>query len=102
MLRKGIKRHGTTLSHDLLKKWSCGQQLMPMKAAASVLEAVKGSVDLERERGLFAVARFLSFLCDLVIAGTRDEPPSWKAAQDQLRRRYTELYAEAAAKQATQ
>lgn len=102
MLRKGIKRHDSDLSHDLLKKWSCGQQLMPMKAAASVLEAVGGGVEFERERGLFAVGRFLSFLCDLVVAGTRDEPPSWKVAQDQIRRRYSELYADAAAARATQ
>lgn len=96
MVRKGIKRHGFYLSHDLLKKWSSGQQLMPFKAAEGVLEAVGGAVDSERERGLFAVTRFISFLCDLVIAGTRGEPPLWMVAQDQIRRRYCELYEQAA------
>lgn len=102
MFRKGIKRHDFDLSHNLLKKWSSGQQLMPMKAAKSVLEAVKGRVDPERERGLFAVARFVSFLCDLIVAGTRDEPPTWAVAQGQIRGRYNDLYAAEAATRANQ
>lgn len=100
MLRKGIKRHEFDVSHDLLKKWSSGQQLMPMNAAETVLDAVKGRVDPERERGLFAVARFVAFLCDLIIAGTRGVPPVWADAQDQIRGRYSDLYAAAAAARA--
>lgn len=102
MFRKGIKRHDFDLNHNLLKKWSSGQQLMPMKAAESVLEAVKGRLDPERERGLFAVARFVSFLCDLIVAGTRDEPPTWAVAQDQIRGRYSDLYAAAASARVNQ
>jgi hypothetical protein len=100
MLRKGIKRNDFAPSHDLLKKWSSGQQLTPMKGALSILDSVGGVVEFERERGLFAVARFLSLLCDLVVAGTRDDPPTWTVAQDQIRRRYTELYALAAGSRA--
>lgn len=91
-LDKGIKWHSRQLSHDLLKKWSSGQQLMPAKALQPVLKVVSGHVNDDRERNLFAAARFLSFLCDLVIAGSRGKPPSWAAAQDQIRRQYGELY----------
>lgn len=92
MAGKGIKRHDYYVSHDLLKKWSSGRQLMPGKARDCVLEAVGGRVDAEREQRWFATARFLSFLCDLVIAGTREAPPSWAAAQEQISKRYGEVY----------
>jgi hypothetical protein len=97
LLRNGVKRHSFDVSHDLLKKWSSGQQLMPRIAAENVLKALAGRVEFERERSLFAVSRFLSFLCDLVIAGTRDAQPTWKVAQEQIRERYAELFADAVA-----
>jgi hypothetical protein len=92
MLNKGIKRHDFYLSHDLLRKWSSCQQLMPMKAAQSVLSTVGRGTDRELELGWFAVARFLSFLCDFVVAGSKGEPPLWEVAQEQIRGRYSELY----------
>jgi len=85
MAAKDIRWHSCRLSHDLLKKWSSGQQLMPTKGGESVIKAVSAHVDEKRQRNWFAAARFLSFLCDLVIAGSRGMPPSWAAAQDQVR-----------------
>lgn len=91
-LRKGIKHHDHALGHDLLKKWSSCQQMMPMEAAHSVLTTVGRGADRELELGRFALARFLSFLCDFVVAGSQGEPPSWKVAQEQIHRRYSELF----------
>lgn len=92
MVSKDIKRHGYFVSHDLLKKWSSGVQLMPEKACECILKAVGGRLDVDREHGWFVIAKFLSFLCDLVIAGTRGEPPLWTTAQNQISRRHSELY----------
>lgn len=92
MLRKGIKRHSYAVGHSLLKKWSSCQQMMPLNAALSVLTTVGGATDRERELRQFALARFLSFLCDFVVAGSRGDPPSWELAQEQIRRRYIEIY----------
>lgn len=93
--RKGIKLHGVDFSHDLLKKWSSGQQLMSMDAAKSVIKVVGDVENAERYLNSFWVARFLSFLCDFLVAGTHGEPPSWKNAQDMLYRRYEEVYEQA-------
>jgi hypothetical protein len=90
---KGIKRHKHLISHDLLKKWSSGRQLMPPEGREGVLQAVAGRVDADRERERFALARWASFLCDLLIAGTQGDPPSWSAAQEQIRRRYSAVLA---------
>jgi hypothetical protein len=92
LFRKKIKWHHQDVSHDLLKKWSSCGQLMPRRAAEKILTAVAGHVNLDQENAHFATARFLSFLCDLVIAGTRSEPPPWHVAQAQIRMRYEELF----------
>jgi hypothetical protein len=93
MAGKGIKRHKHLVSHDLLKKWSSGRQLMPPEGRDCVLNGVGKRVDFNHEWQRSALARWASFLCDLVIAGTRGDPPSWSAAQEQIRRRYTALSA---------
>lgn len=87
-----IKRHSNPVSHDLLKKWSSGGQLMPSEGCECVLMAVGKQFNLNHERGRFGMVRLLSFLCDLVISGTRSAPPSWNEAQAQLSRRYSEIY----------
>lgn len=92
MARKSIKLHNNYVSHDLLKKWSSGGQLMPATACECVLKAAGKKLNFDQERGRFAVVRFLSFLCDMVIADTRGEPTSWAIAQDQISQRYFELY----------
>lgn len=94
LLHKKIKRHNFYVSHDLLKKWSSGRQLMSGPAADAVLAAVSAHVNLEQEKALFATARFLSFLCDLVMAGTRGGSPSWDVAQAQVRTRYEEIFSQ--------
>ncbi|OOG58035.1 hypothetical protein [Polaromonas sp. C04] len=91
MLAKGIKRNDKYVSYDLLKKWSSG--LMPPRVSWELLKVASGRVDAQREHGLLVVARFLTFLCDLVVAGTRGEARLWKATQGQIRSRYAELYA---------
>ena len=94
MASRGVKRHSYYVSHDLLKKWSSGVQLMPYDACQCILKAFDGKLDADHHHGWFAIARFLSFLCDLVIAGTHEKPPSWAVAQDQIRSRYAEIYAQ--------
>lgn len=91
LLRKEVKRHQFHISHGLLKKWSSGAQLMPRQAAKEVLAAVAGRVNPDQELSYFAVARFLSFLCDFVVAGSQGEAPSWANVQQQIHTRYQEL-----------
>lgn len=93
LLRKGVTFRGRPVSHDLLKKWSSGQQLMSLNACKLVLraEGKREGVDVMQEKRLFTVARSMSFLCDLLIAGTRGKAPAWADAQEALRRRYSGL-----------
>lgn len=88
--RKGSKRHSYDVSHDLLKKWSSG--LIPAVAGKILLKTVGNASDAKRLEDSFYLARFLTFLVDLVVSGTRGEALTWKTAQDQLSRRYLELY----------
>lgn len=91
-LRKGITFNGIQLSHDLLKKWSGGQHLMSFAAAKSVLSVLGSAGDFDLQCNRFGIARFMAFLCDLLIAGTQSDVPSWAEAQNQLFLRYAEIY----------
>ena len=92
MASKDITLRNKVVSYDLLKKWSSGQQLISILAAECVLNAIIDQVEKKRLRLLFFKARFLSFLCDLVIAGTnKDKPQSWMLTQDTIFQRYSQL-----------
>lgn len=83
---------GKLISHDLLKKWSSGQQLMPNSAGECVIHTAGKYFDKKHLQESFAAARFLSFLCDLLIAGSCGEEPSWNVVQATLNERYEKLY----------
>jgi hypothetical protein len=85
--------HGRTISHDLLRKWaSCAKVVMPAAALPSVVAAVRGKNWVDTLPNRFYVARFLTFLCDLLRAGTMGERPTWEAVQAQVRSRYEQAY----------
>ncbi len=92
MARLKFTHHDKVVSHDLLKKWSSGQQLMPNSAAECVLNSAGNSIDKKLWMNYFVAARFMSFLCDMFIAGSYGESPSWKTVQMELFKRYTGLY----------
>ena len=77
---------------DTLKKWSASRKiLMPLDALAPVLTGVPKEMKYKLEGG-YCVARMLTFLVDLLRAGTRGKPPMWDAAQEQIKSRYTEVF----------
>lgn len=89
---KGENKEDPFIKTDTLKKWSASRQmLMPPEALSPVLGGVPEGQRLLLE-GRYFLARVLSFLMALVRAGTQGEAPSWVEAQDQLKRRYTEVY----------
>lgn len=92
MARLELTHHNRLVSHDLLRKWSGGQQLMPNSAGECVLNSAGNSIDKKLWSNYFSAARFMSFLCDLLIAGSCDESSSWELVQSELFKRYKELY----------
>lgn len=92
MARLNLTHHDRVVSHDLLRKWSAGQQLMPYSAGKCVLNSAGNSINKDLWGHYFEAARFMSFLCDLLIAGSLDESPSWELVQSELFKRYKELY----------
>lgn len=73
---------------------------MPQVAIRPVSRSVRVR---ERERfdrlqDRYYVARFLTFLCDLVWAGIPGETPTWTDIQAQLKSRYSQVYLLEAAK----
>lgn len=85
--------HGRPISHDLLRKWSsCTKVVMPAAAMPSVVAAVRGKNWVDTLPNRFYVARFLTFLCDLLRAGTEGARPAWEDVQAQVRSRYAQAY----------
>ncbi|MDO8320951.1 hypothetical protein [Rhodoferax sp.] len=94
---KGENKKDPFIKVDTLKKWSASRQiLMPLDALAPVLTGVPRAMKRTLEGG-YCVARMLTFLVDLLRAGTRGDPPMWDAAQAQIKSRYTEVYRQALA-----
>lgn len=92
VLYKGQNKEDPVIKVDLLKKWSASQQmLMPAKALQPVLTGVPHAQRSQLE-GRYFLARWLSFIVDLVCASTQGDPLAWRAAQEQVASRYTELY----------
>jgi hypothetical protein len=90
---KEAKHLGRDISYDLLKKWSSSTKtVMPAAAVQSVLRVIpiKKSFNLLKDR--YYVARFFTFLCDLVQAATQGRAPSLEEAQRQIKARYNDVY----------
>jgi hypothetical protein len=93
LLGVGARHLGRAISHDLLKKWSSSKNVvMPQTAVAPVLRSVRLRERAERLQNRYHVARFLTFLCDLVWAGIPGEAPAWAGIQGQLKDRYSQVY----------
>ena len=93
LLSVGARHHGRTISHDLLKKWSSSKNVvMPLTAVKPVLCSLRIREHAERLQNRYHVARFLTFLCDLTLAGTPGEAPAWVDIQAQIKSRYSQVY----------
>lgn len=87
------KYHGRHISHDLLRKWSSSKKgVMPAPAMRPLLAAVRQKNWADTLPGRFYVARFFTFICDLLRASTIGEPPAWELVQAQVRSRYAQAY----------
>jgi hypothetical protein len=93
LLKVDAKHLQRPISHDLLKKWSSSQKVaMPRTAVKPVLSGVRITEQAELLNNRFYVARFLTFLCDLVFAATPGEAPLWPDCQAQVRERFVQIY----------
>ncbi|MEC4723421.1 hypothetical protein RY831_30215 [Noviherbaspirillum sp. CPCC 100848] len=88
LVRRGVTHTGgRRISHDLLRKWASRNYMMPPRAAAALAKAAPAG---DRMQWQFEVARWLTFVCDLVRAAPADEIP-WEGAQEIVRVRYKTL-----------
>lgn len=93
LLGVGAKHNDRNITHDLLKKWSSSSNVvMPRTAVAPVLRSVRLRERAERLQDRYHVARFLTFLCDLLWAGIPGEAPAWADIQAQIKSRYSQIY----------
>jgi hypothetical protein len=87
------KYHDRAISHDLLRTWSGSKKgVMPAAAMTPVLAAVRHKNWADTLPNRFYVARFFTFVCDLLRAATIGEPPDWAVVQEQVRSRYAQAY----------
>jgi hypothetical protein len=94
LLRRGSLHLKRPISHGLLRRWaSSSSGVMPRVAVSPVLAGVGLQKQVDRLRSRYYVARFFTFLCDLLRAATVGEPrPSWEEVQAQVRSRYAQAY----------
>jgi hypothetical protein len=78
---------GRRISHDLLRKWTSRNYMMPPRAAMALAKAAPAG---DRMQWQFGVARWFTFVCDLVQAAPAEEI-QWEAAQEIVRVRYRTL-----------
>lgn len=83
---------GRDVDDQRLKEWSRGRNLMPLKEARLILESLGDHVTVTEEMSRYRMARFLSFACDVCLAGIATKAPTWKDAQSMVEGRYRELY----------
>jgi hypothetical protein len=92
LLRKGTLHLGRPISESRIKQWSSSTTVaIPVVAAQAVLEAVPIETERSRLEALLYAARFLTFVVDVVWAGTEPEI-EWGSAQSQVQVRYESLY----------
>jgi len=75
LFARGAVRHGRPISHDLLKKWSSSQQLIPHAAAEELLgayDAAAAAAD-ELEWVRLWQAKLMTFLVECVVCFTPEE-----------------------------
>jgi hypothetical protein len=89
-----VTYHRKPISYDLLRKWSGSSTvLMPAAAMPLVLAGVRKKNWAETLPNRFYVARFLTFVCDLLRAGSTGEAIApWEEVQAQVRSRYEQAY----------
>ncbi|MFC5496281.1 hypothetical protein ACFPOE_01925 [Caenimonas terrae] len=94
LLRRGSRHLKRPISHGLLRRWSSPKSgVMPRVAVLPVLAGVDLQTQVRRLESRYDVARFFTFLCDLLRAATVGEPrPSWEEVQAQVRSRYAQAY----------
>lgn len=94
LLRRGAKHLNRNISHDLLRKWASPKRgLMPRTAVRPVLAGVRVESEANKLRSRYYVARFFTFLCALLRAGTIAESrPGWDEVQAHVRSRYAQAY----------
>jgi hypothetical protein len=90
--RLEVQHKGRTISYDRLKQWASATSIViPVDAAQALLQAVPIEEARLRLQGLFYLARCMTFLVDIVWAGTT-EAMEWSCAQAAVKRRYEMLY----------
>jgi len=90
-LRKDqLTSSGVSLSHGLLRQWSSGRQL-PHRANRDALLSGLPEEEAAHLRTCHAIARFLTFLVD-VVAAYSEPAISWGEAQGAVRVRYSDVY----------
>lgn len=81
------------LKHDLLRKWASSTELlMPRAALPAVLAGTPVLAERKRLEARFDVARFFTFVCAVLRAGTHGTPQPWEMVQEQVRSRYEQAY----------
>lgn len=73
LLARGAARHGRAISHDLLKKWSSSQQLIPHAASKALLQACAAEAADDPEWTLLWQAKLMTFLIECVVCFTPEE-----------------------------
>lgn len=82
------------VSRDRLKKWASVQpkNLMPVDGMKVVCSTVANATARNRLESRFLVARFLTFLVDMVRSSVESPDLSWGEAQMKVRARYQAIY----------
>lgn len=73
LLSHAATRHGRPISHDLLKKWSSSQQLMPHAASKEILQACSADAANDMEWMRLWLAKLLTFIVECVVCFTNKE-----------------------------
>lgn len=90
--RLEVKHKGRAISYDRLKQWASATSIVvPVDAAQALLKTVPIEEARLRLEGLFYLARCMTFLVDIVWAGTT-KAMAWSCAQSAVKRRYEMLY----------
>ncbi|MCZ8294433.1 MAG: hypothetical protein O9312_13035 [Hylemonella sp.] len=93
LFQRDLRYKNRHISLDLLKKWSASRQfLMPFEALAPMLSTVPNRELVEPLEGRYFLTRLLTYLLDLVSAGSMDNPPDFAQAQAYIKSRYTEVH----------
>lgn len=90
LFRREVARNQKTISHDLLKKWSSNQTLIPFESGYKIIVACQPEIDIDIERISLWLVRLLIFLTECIVCFTplKTEP---LAAQKHLNERLMKL-----------